>query len=510
MREHNYSSARIAKNTIALYIRSFVSMLITLYASRILLKTLGVDDFGIYNVVGGVVMLFSFLNSSLVVSTQRFLNYEMGRGNYKRINDIFCTSVNIQLFVAVGIFIIGEVIGLFVLYNYLSIPEERIHIAFWVLQFSILTLVVNIISVPYNAFIIAKEDMKSFAYIDILNALLKLLVIFIIGLFGRDKLFLYALLILFVQIIIRIIYSIYCNQKYLETKFHFYWEGELMKEMLSFSSWTSLSAITYLLNNYGISILYNIFYGVAINAAIGIANQVNAAILGLVGNFTTSFNPQITKNYASGDWDRVELLHFTGSKFSFFLMSILAAPIILNVDSILYLWLDNVPPHTGAFSQIILCIALITSLTSTSNTLVRSTGRIKGYELILNSIIVFFLILSFVCFKLHTSIYVPYMMLIVSSIFVSFFVAYRSCKCVKVSCKCYLYSVHFRMLMAFVVGMCIAFVLQFDKNGFCFLILNVASSIFIIALCEYLLGFNLKEKMFLRHSMSNLLSKILK
>lgn len=509
MRElQNYSSTRIAKNTIALYIRSFISMLITLYASRILLKNLGIDDFGIYNVVGGVVMLFSFLNSSFIVSTQRFLNYEMGRGNYRLINKIFCTSVNIQIVVAIGIFIVGEIIGLFMLYNYLSIPEGRIYVAFWVLQFSILTLVINILSVPYNAFIIAKEDMKSFAYIDILNALLRLLVVFIIGLFGGDKLFLYALLILFVQIIIRLIYSIYCNHKYSETKYHFYWEAGITKEMLLFSSWTSLSAVTYLMNNYGMSVLYNIFYGVAVNAAIGISNQINAAIWGLMGNFTTSFNPQITKNYASGDWDRVKLLHFTGSKFSFFLVSALIAPIILNIDSILHLWLIDVPLYTGMFSRIILCIALITSLTSTSNTLVRSTGRVKGYELILNSIIVTFLMLSFVCFKMQAPIYIPYVILIASSVFVSFFSAYRSCKSIAVSYKYYLYSVYFRMLLAFTIGMGIAFILQISKDGFYFLLLNIMSSVLIIALCNYFIGFDLKEKIFLRNSVSKLVSKV--
>lgn len=482
-------------------------MLIALYTSRLLLATLGIDDFGVYNVVGGVVMLFSFLNATLTVSSQRFLNYEMGRGNDKQINDVFCTSVNIQILTAIVVFVIGEVLGLFMLYHYLSIPAERMFAAFWVLQFSLLTLVVNILSVPYNAFIIAKEDMKSFAYIDILNSLLKLSVVFIIISFGGDKLILYSLLILLVQILIRCIYSLYCNRKYSEVKYRFYRNDEQMKSMLVFSSWTSLSGITSLLNNYGIGILYNMFYGVAVNAAIGISNQIYSAVWTLLGNFTTSFNPQITKNYASGDWNRVKQLHLTGSKFSFFLMSLFSMPIILNIEPILKLWLTNVPPYTGMFTQIILCIALISSLTSTSNTLVRSTGKIKSYELMLNGIIAFFFLLSFICFKLDCPLYMPYIMLILSSITLSLFEAFRSCRCIGIPYRIYLFSVHFKMLFALLVGIAIAYLFQFKKEGIIFLCLQILFVIFIVASCEYFIGFNSQEKKFLKQSISKVWNK---
>lgn len=482
-------------------------MLIALYTSRLLLEALGIDDFGIYNVIGGVVMLFSFLNSTLTVSSQRFLNYEMGKGNDKQVNDVFCTSVNIQMLVAIVIYVIGEALGLFMLYHYLSIPQERMFAAFWVLQFSLLTLVVNILSVPYNAFIIAKEDMKSFAYIDILNSLLKLSVVFIIISFGGDKLILYSLLILLVQILIRCIYSLYCNHKYSEVKYRFCRNDEQMKSMLAFSSWTSLSGITSLLNNYGIGVLYNMFYGVAVNAAIGISNQIYSAVWMLLGNFTTSFNPQITKNYASGEWNRVKQLHLTGSKFSFFLMSLFSIPIILNIEPILKLWLTNVPPNTGMFTQIILCIALISSLTSTSNTLVRSTGKIKSYELILNGIIAFFFLLSFICFKLAFPLYMPYVMLVLSAVALSLFETFRSCKCIGIPFHVYLYSVHFRMLFALLISITFIYFSQFQKEGILFLVLRVLYTIFIIVVCEYLIGFNSSEKKFLKQSISKVWNK---
>ena len=482
-------------------------MLIALYTSRLLLKALGIDDFGIYNVVGGVVMLFSFINSTLAVSSQRFLNYEMGKGNYTGINEVFCTSVNIQLLIAIIIFIMGEASGLYLLYHYLSIPQERMFAAFWVLQFSILTLIVNILSVPYNAFIIAKEDMKSFAYIDILASVLKLLAVLAIITFVGDRLIFYALLILLVQIIIRFIYSFYCNHKYAEVKYHFCRNDKLMKEMLSFSSWTSLSGITSLLNNYGIGILYNMFYGVAVNAAIGISNQIHAAVWKLLGNFTNSFNPQITKNYASGDWNRVKQLHFTGAKLSFFLMSLLSVPIILNTKHLLGLWLIDVPPYTDVFTQIILCIALISSLTSTSNTLVRSTGKIKSYELILNGIIVFFFFLSFICFRLHFPLYVPYLMLLFSSVTLSFFEGYRSCKCIGISCRRYFYSVHFRMLLSFFIGLSVVSFFPLETEGIIYLLVRLLYAVIVIALCEYLIGFNNRERNFLKQTVSKIWHK---
>lgn len=349
--------------------------------------------------------------------------------------------------------------------------------------------------------------MKSFAYIDILGSILKLSAVFAVITFVGDRLIFYALLILLVQIIIRFIYSFYCNHKYAEVKYHFCRNDKLMKEMLSFSSWTSLSGITSLLNNYGIGILYNMFYGVAVNAAIGISNQIHAAVWTLLGNFTTSFNPQITKNYASGDWNRVKQLHFTGAKLSFFLMSLLSVPIILNTKHLLGLWLIDVPPYTDVFTQIILCIALISSLTSTSNTLVRSTGKIKSYELILNGIIVFFFFLSFICFRLHFPLYVPYLMLLFSSLVISLFQTYKSCRCVGFSYGYYLYSVHFRMLLALSVALIIVCTCQSEQEGE-LLVLRLLYAIFTVALCEYFIGFNSYEKVFLKQVVSKLLNKL--
>ena len=325
-------------------------MLIALYSSRLLLQILGVEDFGVYNAVGGMVMLFSFLNASLTIVSQRYLNYEMGRRNQDMVNKVFCMSVNILFLLAVLMTVVSEIGGLTLLYHYLSIPIGRKDAAFVVLQFSVISLFVTIISVPYNAMIVAKEDMKSFAYIDICCSFLKLLAVYSLKYIGYDNLIVYAFLILLVQIGCGLAYALVCHHKYTEVHFHFIWDTDLFRQMLTFSGWTSLSAMTMIAKNQGIAVFYNAFYGVIASAAIGIANQVNNALNTLVSNFTTSFNPQITKNYASGNWAQCRKLHVSGPKFSFFLISIAATPFFMFGPYILQLWLDKVPDYTVSSS----------------------------------------------------------------------------------------------------------------------------------------------------------------
>lgn len=510
MDSKNFSSNRIAKNTIVLYIRTIVSMLIGIYASRVLLQVLGIEDFGIYNIVGGVVVLFSVFNSSFTVSIQRYMNYEMGRNNPNGVHEVFCTAINIQVLMALIIFTIGEIGGLFLLYNYLTISQERLTAAFWVLQFSILTLGINLISIPYNALIIAKEDMKSFAYIDMLGSILKLCAIYLTDIFKNDytdKLIVYALLIFISQIIIRFIYSWYCNKKFSESQYKFYINKELVKEMLGFSSWTSLSAISYLFVNQGINILYNRFYGVTINASLGIANQVNAAINGLVSNFTTSLNPQITKSYAAGDLQTVQKLHVAGPKLAFCLMAIVSAPIILNIDYILHLWLLNVPSHTNIFIIIILYRSLINSLVTTSNTVVRSTGKVKSYELCLNGISILFFITSYFFFKIDSDIYTPFLMLLISQLFVNIYVIHRSCKSIHMKYQFYLVNVFLRMILPFTICIIILKLILDNSNNFIDFILQSFISMIAITLSEYFVGLNKEEKLYIRKIISKVIHK---
>lgn len=506
----NYSSARIATNTIALYIRTFFSMLIGLYASRVLLNVLGVDDFGIYNVLGSAVTMFSFLNASMMVSSQRFMSYELGKGNQDNVNNVFCTSINMQVIISVILFIMTEFVGCYLLYHYLKIPVNRLPAAFWVLQFSILALVVNILSVPYNALIVAKEDMKSFAYIDILKSLLQLSVIFVIEYsnFGFDKLILYALLIFIVQIVIRIIYSSYCGKKYFEAKYRLYVDKQLLKSMLSFASWTTLSGISVVVINQGIGILYNMFYGVTINAAIGIANQINAGALAVISNFSTSFTPQITKNYAIENWNIVRKLHFTGSKLAFVLFSMVAIPIIINIDYILLLWLKNVPTYTAGFVRIILFITLITTLTTTANTIVRSTGRVRNYELTINFFVFVSFILCYIFMRYTSQIYLPYMTFVVNVCATSIFMTIYSCHCINARFKDYFFTVHLRMLLPVGIATFISWLIKPEDYNSFKLMFHVAFTILSLVTLSYYIGLTSAEKTFMKNLFYNMYRKI--
>lgn len=508
MLEQKFSSSRIAKNTLALYLRSAISMLIGLYSSRVLLRVLGIEDFGIYQAVGGMVALFGFLNSTMSVSSQRFLNYEMGKGNTAGVIDVFCMSINIQTIVAVVVCILCEIVGVYALYNFLSIPIDRVDAALWVFHFSIITLFVSIISVPYNAMIIAKEDMKSFAYIDILGAILKLLSVVILDFFVFDSLLLYAVLILLIQILLRFIYAYICRHKYIEAKYRFCWNKSLFFKMLGFSGWTTLSAVTYMVRGQGISVLYNSFYGVVISAAIGIANQVNNAIITLVNNFTTSFNPQITKNYASGDFEHCCRIHISGPKFSFLLISVISAPIILNIDYILTLWLKTVPQYTSLFILLILIESMLRALISTSNTVIRSTGKVKWFEIISSSIQLVFILFAYFSFLISDVIYLPFICVILSVFFLSLYLIYSSCGILKISPIKYFFEVYVRMIIPYFLLMFFAYFFIPRSDTFVGLIIQSIIIVFLVIGVDYVFCLNKKERNFIKKNINSFINKI--
>lgn len=312
------SNRKIAQNTLLLYFRMIIVIIIGLYTSRIILRTLGVNDFGIYNVVGGIVAMLAFLNAAMVSSTQRYISFEIGTGNLDKLKKIFCTSVQIHITLAFIIFIIAETLGLWFINSYLNISSDRMNAANWVYQCSIITLMLTIISVPYNSCIVAHEHMKTYAYISILEAVLKLLIVYLLLIINYDKLVVYAILITCVALIIRIIYGVYCNRCFEECKYHILFDKTLFKDMFSFAGWSVLGNLGFSARDHGQNIILNIFFGAAINAARGIALQVNGIISNFSNNFTMSLNPQITKLYASGDIDNTINLVYMGCRFSFF------------------------------------------------------------------------------------------------------------------------------------------------------------------------------------------------
>lgn len=386
MIETSKNSKRIAKNTMMLYIRMLLLMAVTLYTSRVVLKALGVNDFGIYNVVGGVVTMFSILSNSLSSAISRFITYELGKENFTKLKNIFSTAVTIQITLAVAITLIAEIVGLWFLNTKMNIPTERMEAANWTFQFSVITFVINLISVPYNAAIIAHEKMSAFAYISILEALLKLSIAFLIIISPIDKLIFYACLICIISLIIRLIYGHYCKSHFKECTYSFYWDKDLLKQMFGFAGWNFIGSSSALLRDQGGNILINLFFGPAVNAARGIAFQVNTATQNFIASFTMALNPQITKSYASNNYDYMMKLVFKGARFSFYLLLILTLPIFLNTNYILKLWLGIVPEHTIQFIRLILVFTLSESISQPLITAQHATGKIKNYQIIVGGL----------------------------------------------------------------------------------------------------------------------------
>lgn len=375
-------NTRIAKNTMFLYFRMILIMIVNLYTSRVILMSLGVEDYGIYNVVGGIVTMFSFLNGSMASSTQRYLTYELGNGNLEKLKKIFSTSLNIHLFLSCLIIVLAETLGLLFLNYKLNIPYDRMFAANVVYQFSILTFFINIIQVPYNAALIAHEKMGIYAYISILEVMLKLFVAYVISYTGIDKLIMYSGLIFFVQLLIRFIYQLYCKRNYAECRFRITKDVNLYKEMTSFAGWNLFGSMAWICRDQGVNIVVNLFFGPVVNAARAISGQVSGAVMGFISNFQTALNPQITKLYAAGERNKMEMLVFNGIKFSFCLLFLIAFPLAINITYVLELWLKVVPDYVGGFVIFILIDSLCSTLYGNPlMTSLAATGKIKNYQI---------------------------------------------------------------------------------------------------------------------------------
>ena len=373
------NNKRIAKNTIALYIRTLITLAVGLFTSRVVLNVLGVDNFGIYNVVGGVVGMFNIVTTSLSQSISRYLTFELGRNNKERLRVIFCTSVNIQILMSLVIVILAEAIGVWFLNNKMNIPLERLYAANWVFQFSILAFIVNLISVPYNAALIAHEKMKAFAYVSILEALMKLIIAYLLYVSFMDKLITYAFLLLMVSVIIRIVYGQYCKRNFEECKYSFIFNKKLFSDMSKFAGWNFLASTAYIFNTQGVNIISNMFFGVAINAARGIATQVDGITRNFVCNFTTAIRPQIVKSYSVGNTKYMNRLVCSGAKYSYFLMLFFALPFMFEAETILQVWLKLVPDHSPTFIRLTMIVSLVWLLGDTMYTSIMAIGKLKKY-----------------------------------------------------------------------------------------------------------------------------------
>ncbi len=404
------NNARIAKNTIFLYFRMILLMAVSLYTSRVVLSTLGIDDYGIYNVVGGFVTLFAFLNGAMSGCTQRFITIALGKGNQNNLKKVFSTCLITHGMIALTILILAETVGLWFVMNKLVIPADRFSAAMVVYQCSVVSTMVMVMSFPYNADIIAHEKMSAFAYISIYEAFAHLGVVFFLRCSNADKLALYAILLLLVKVTVIIVYRLYCKRYFIESKFKWLFDTSLFNEMLSFTGWNLFGSMAGTLMGQGINVLLNLFFGTAVNAARGVAVQVQSAVQMFATNFQTAINPQIMKTYAAGDLDGMHLLLFRSAKFTFMLLLCIMLPLMLEIDYVLSFWLEEVPEYANVFVCLMLCISMVDAVSNPFMTSSAATGNVRIYQSVVGSILLAIVPVAYIVLKLGGN---PYSVFIV-------------------------------------------------------------------------------------------------
>lgn len=393
---------RIAKNTIFLYFRQILILGVSLYTVRIILKALGEEDYGIYNAIGGFVAMFNILSGALSVAISRFITYEMGQPDVTtfRLQQIFSSSLLIQFVLGIIISLLIGTFGVWFIENKMVIPSDRMEVALYVLWFSALTFFIGLLSVPYNALIIANEQMKAFAYISIVEAILKLAVAALLLIVPTDKLWLYAIAMMMVALLVRSIYAVYCKRHFSECHFVWTFDKRLLSQIFSFSGWAFLGNGVVVLKDQGTGILLNIFGGPVVNAAQGIAMRVNAAVYSFVSNFMQASNPQITKKFAAGNLDAMQSIIVRSGKFGFYILLLILLPLCANINYVLGIWLTEVPVHTANFVVLILLYSLVDCFVSPLLTGVLAQGNIKSYEIALTFIYLVNFISSYICLKM--------------------------------------------------------------------------------------------------------------
>lgn len=410
------SNKRIAKNTAFLYTRMLVTFAVNLFTVRVIWQVLGVDNYGIYTLVGGIVLMFQFLNSAMISASQRFIAFELGRENVEQVKKVFSNILTVHLFLAAIVLVVGETLGLWFINTQLSIPPDRWVAANWVYQCSILSFIVTIISVPYNSSIVAHEHMKAYGYFGILDVILKLAIVFALIFIPWDKLIVYALLHLGVIVVMRVVYGIYCKRNFEECEYHYTHEKSVIGQIFAFAGWSLLGNLGFSIRSQGLNIVINLFFNVAVNAAKGIANQVSTAIYGFTSNFQMALNPQIIKRYASGEIKSMMELVFNGSKYSFFLLMLVNIPLYIACEEVLKLWLGDLAPYTVGFTRLILIMLLIDSLAGPLVTSMQAVGKIKTFQIVISIIMTSTIAIAWVWLLLDRNPYIVMYAAIITSV----------------------------------------------------------------------------------------------
>lgn len=488
---------KIAKNTVILYIRMLFVMFVGLFTSRIILGRLGVVDFGIYNVIGGLVVILGFVNQALTNATQRYITFNIAQNKIDTSNKIFNITLLLHLFIAVAVLLIGESFGQFFLQTMMVIPNEKITAASIVLFFSLVTSFISILLVPFNAEIIAHEDMKFYAFVSVLETIIKLICVLSLYLFETELIILFSIFILLNQIIVALIVVLFCRKKYEEVFFKLYRDLSFCKEIFSFSFWSLIGNLAWVLTTHGTNVLLNLFFNPAVNAARGISVQVQSAVMNLANNFNTAINPQITINYSVDNLQRVHQLLLFSSRISFYLILIPSIPIFFESNFILELWLGLVPAHTANFVKLSFSLILIESIGSQFNTSIFATGNVKFYQLIVGGFNLVNLPISFCIFKyFRAEPELAYVVTITTTFICQIFRLLFIRHYIKLNLFSFVKSVYIPCF--FVLSVCFVGLLYIQR------IINIVNSVVNIivciistAFCVFVLGLNKQEKNFI-------------
>ena len=490
---------KIAKNTVLLYIRMLLVMGVSLYTTRVILKILGIDDYGIYTLIGGFISLFSIISNSLVSAIQRYFNVALGIKDDQYYNHIYSMSINILILLSLVFLVLAETIGLWFVSSKLNIPADRENAAWWVYQISVLTLIVQLFRSSDNASIIAHEEMQFFAILGIVEVFLKLIIVFALVIVGGDKLIVYTVLYLLTTLLINIIYKLYCSWKFKACRYQLYWDKKLLKELGGFSGWTLMGNGVQLGVLQAENFLLNHYHSVSVNAARGVASQVYNAVNTFLVNYQTAFQPQVMKTFVASEYENHIILLYRSSRLSFFLLLIIMMPVLFNMESLLGIWLEQVPPYTKEFCVFVLLAYLVDALSAPLAMSISASGKIRGSQIVLSVVFLLQLFASFITLSLHVVPYIVSVNILFSHIlmFISYlYFAHKHCDLAYVD---YMKSVLTCCALVLITASVIPMILHGNQNG------NIIQTIGYIMLdilwtfCTVLvIGLNKAERRFVK------------
>lgn len=506
------ASKSIAKNTLFLYVRMFFILAVSLYTSRVILQYLGVEDFGLYNLVAGVVVLFSFLNGAMTAATQRFINFEKASDDVIKINHVFCISMNIYFLICAIVFLLGETVGLWFLNVKLNIGDDRMFAANVIYQISLITTIINILRVPYNAVILAYQRMSFYAFLGIVETVGKLLIVFSLALFSFDRLIVYSILLACLTLAINCFYYLFCVRNFKEqTTYRYIKDKVLFSKMTVFSGWSLFGNVALMGTNQGVNIILNIFFGVLINATIGIANQVNTAIYSFISNFQTAFMPRITQSYAENKMEEHQKLVLQTSKMSFYLLILISLPILINTEFVMTFWLGKFPDYAVQFTKLIIVFSLFDALSGPLWMSINAVGNIRVYQLVISCLLILNLPLSYLLLHLdYSPISVMVLKVVINFLVFIFRIIYVNRK---IGFSRVMVLKYVSQLSLIVVTLSLLYYL-FDQSGKINNTLNAAIvstiSVLILSVCIFFLGMSKGERIFVENQISKLKQKFFK